>query len=172
MQISERAGRPTFDKALFQTNYSEIFQSFTVTVIKVNEKFSVTPVKGESFSGDERIAEAIETTAVLAASITRADESEQALDAMHQLYLTLIGLQPSLKKQVEIAEANLQALCGTNAGIETICTWPRLEEAVSETDWDAIKAAHPAERASCTRMSTPSPTVVVNKGSGAESDEG
>jgi hypothetical protein len=172
VQISERAGRPTFDKALFQTNYSEIFQSFTVTVIKVNEKFSVTPVKGESFSGDERIAEAIETTAVLAASITRADESEQALDAMHQLYLTLIGLQPSLKKQVEIAEANLQALCGTNAGIETICTWPRLEEAVSETDWDAIKAAHPAERASCTRMSTPSPTVVVNKGSGAESDEG
>ena len=129
-------------------------------------------MKGESFSNDERIAEAVETTTVLAASITRADESKQALDVMHRLYLTLIGLQPSLKKQVEIAEANLQALCGTNAGIETICAWPRVEEEVSETDWDAIKAAHPTERASCTQMSAPSPTVVVNKGYGAESDEG
>ena len=171
VQISAPASRLTFDKALFQKNYAEIVQSFTVTVTKVNDKFSVTPVKGENFSTDERIAEAVETTVVLAASITQADESKQALDAMHQLYLTLIGWQPSLKKQVEIAEANLKALCGTNAGIEDVCNWPRVEEAASETDWDAIKAAHPTERASCTRMSTPSPTVVVNKGAGAESDE-
>ena len=172
VQISEPAGRQTFDKALFQKSYLEIVQSFTLTVMKVNERFSVTPVKGESFSDDERIAEAVKTAAVFAALIKQADESKQALDAMHQLYLILIGWQPSLKKQVEIAEANLKALCGTNAGIEDVCTWPRVEEAVSETDWDAIKAAHPTERASCTRMSTPSPTVVVNKGSGAEPDEG
>ena len=83
----------------------------------------------------------------------------------------MIGLQPSLKKQVEIAEANLKALCGTHAGIEAICTWPRAEEEVSTTDWDAIKDAYPVESTACTRIGNPSPLVSLKKGSNAEADE-
>jgi len=169
--ISESAGRQTIDRALFRKNYLEIVQSFTVTSTKLSDKFSITPVKGEDFSTDERISEAVTATAELAAAITHADESKQALDAMHQIYLGLIGLQPSLKKQVEIAEANLKARCGTHAGIEAVCTWPRVEEEITTTDWDAIKDAHPVETAACTRTGNPSQSVVLKKGSGAEADE-
>lgn len=169
--ISESAGRQTIDRALFRKNYLEIVQSFTVTSTKLSDKFSITPVKGEDFSTDERISDAVTATAALAAAITQADELKQALDVIHQIYLELIGLQPSLKKQVEIAEANLKALCGTHAGIETICTWPRAEEEVSATNWDAIKDAYPVESAACTRMGSPSQSVVLKKGSDAEVDE-
>jgi hypothetical protein len=171
VNISESSGRQTIDKALFRKNYLEIVQSFTVTAMKLSDKFSITPVKGEDFSNDERISDVIKATAALASAVTRADESKQALDAMHQIYLELIGLQPSLKKQVEIAEANLKAACGTHAGIEAICTWPRAEEEISTTDWDAIKDAYPVESAACTRMGNPSQSVVLKKGSGPESDE-
>jgi len=171
VNISESAGRQTIDKTLFRKNYLEIVQLFTVTAMKLSDKFSITPVKGEEFSNDERISDVIKATAALASAIASADESKQALDAMHQIYLELIGLQPSLKKQVEIAEANLKSACGTHAGIEAICTWPRAEEEISTTDWDAIKDAHPVETAACTRMGSPSPSVVLKKGSGAESDE-
>lgn len=169
--VSESAGRQTIDKALFRKNYLAIVESFTVTSTKLSDKFSITPVKGEDFSADERISEALTATAELAAAIAYAGESKQALDAMHQIYLEMIGLQPSLKKQVEIAEANLKALCGTHAGIDAICTWPRAEEEVSTTDWDAIKDAHPVETAACTRMGNPSQSVVLKKGSDAEADE-
>ena len=171
VRISESAGRQTFDKALFRKNYFDIVQLFTVTVTQLSSKFSVTSNKSDDFSGDEQIADALATTEALAATITRAEVSTQALDVMHQLYLTLIGMQPSLKKQVAIAEANLQVLCGTHAGIETICSWPRAEEESSKTDWKALKDAHPSEHAACTRLGNPSQTVVLKKGSGAESDE-
>jgi hypothetical protein len=171
VRISESAGRQTLDKTLFRKNYLEIVQSFTVTETQLSSKFSVASNKSADFSGDERIADSLATTAALAAAISRAEESTQALAAMHQLYLSLIGLQPALKKQVAIAEANLQVLCGTHAGIETICSWPRTEEESSKTDWKAIKDAHPSEHAACTRMGNPSQTVVLKKGSGAESDE-
>ena len=171
VSISESAGRQTIDRAQFRKNYLEIVQSLTVTAMKLSDKFSITPVKGEDFSADERISEAVTATAALNAATTRADESKQALDAMHQIYLELIGLQPSLKKQVEIAEANLKALCGTHAGIEAICTWPRAEEEVSTTDWDAIKDAYPVESTACTRIGNPSPLVSLKKGSNAEADE-
>ena len=170
VRISESAGRQTLDKALFRKDHLDIVQSFTVTVTQLSGKFSVTISKGEDFSNDAQIAETLTATAALAAAITRAEESTHALDAMHQLYLTLIGLQPALKKQVAIAEANLQVLCGTHAGIETICSWPRAEEESSKTDWKAIKDTHPSEHAACTRMGNPSQTVVLKKGSGAESD--
>ena len=171
VRISESAGRQTLDKALFRKNYFEIVQSFTVTETQLSSKFSVASNKSDDFSGDERIADSLATTAALAAAITREEESTHALDAMHQLYLTLIGVQPALKKQVAIAEANLQVLCGTHAGIETVCTWPRMQEESSKTDWKAIKDAHPSEHAACTRMGNPSQTVVLRKGFGAESDD-
>jgi hypothetical protein len=140
-------------------------------VKQLGARFSVLPNKGEDFSSDDLVAEVITATAALGAAITQAEESKQALDSMHQIYLSLLGLQPALKKQVEIAEASLKVLCGTNTGIETICTWPRAEEEVSKTDWKAIKDAHPAEYSECTRMSAPSQSIVLKKGSGAESDE-
>ena len=171
VRISESTGRHTFDKALFRKNHPDIVQSFTVNELKLVGKFTVTSNKSEDFSNYEQIAETLTTTAAMAAAITRAEESTKALDSMHQLYLALIGLQPTLKKQVAIAEANLQVLCGANAGIETICSWLRTEEDLSKTDWKAIKDAHPTEHAACTRMGHPSQTVVLKKGSGAESDE-
>jgi hypothetical protein len=171
VRISESAGRQTLDKTLFRKNYFEIVQSFTVTETQLGSKFSVASNKSDNFSGDERIADSLATTAALAAAITRAEESTQALADMHQLYLSLIGLQPALKKQVAIAEANLQVLCGTHAGIDTVCSWPRMQEQSSRTDWKAIKDAHPSEHAACTRMGNPSQTVVLKKGTGAESDE-
>jgi len=171
IDVLDTAGRQTLDKALFKESHPEIVKLFTVTSTEVMSKFSIVSIKGESFTTDARLAGVVASTEALDAALQSADESKSALDAMHLLYLALIGLQPVLKKSLAIAEANLQVLCRVNAGIDGICSWPRTEKEASETDWKAIKEAHPAEYAACTRMGSGSQRVNFKRGAGAESDE-
>ena len=171
IEISETAGRETIDKKLFEELHADIVRSFTVNSIVLKGKFAIVPNKDESFTSDSRLAGVMAATGVLDAAVSSADDSKSALDQMHQVYLTLIGLQPVLTKSLSIAEANLQVLCGVNAGIEEVCSWPRIEEESSKTDWKAIKLAHPSDYAACTRMGSSSQRVNFMRGAGAESSE-
>jgi hypothetical protein len=172
IDVAETAGRQTLDRALFKDAHPGIVAAFTVTATEVIPKFSITSMKGEDFASDARLASVVASTGSLEAAIQRAEVTNGALDSMHQLFLTLIGLEPALKKSRAIAEANLKVLCGINAGIDGICTWSRTEKETMETDWKAIKDAHPAEHAACMRMGTPSQRVNFKRGAGAESSEG
>ena len=169
--ISETAGRETFDKKMFAELHADIVKTFTMTSIVLKGKFSIVPVRDESFASDDRLVLVVAATGALDAAVSSADDSKSALDQMHQVYLTLIGLQPVLTKSLSIAEANLQVLCGVNAGIEEVCLWPRIEEESSKTDWKAIKLAHPSDYAACTRMGSSSQRVNFMRGAGAESSE-
>jgi hypothetical protein len=171
INVTESAGRHTLDKKRFGELYAELIEQFTTTSVTLKGKFTVVPITDESLASDHRLASIVSATLDLDTAVHRADASENALSQMHERYLTLIGLQPALTKDCSIAEVNLQVLCGENAGIEDVCTWPRSEERAIEIDWKAIKALHPAEYAACMRMGSSSTRVNFVRGGGSESSE-
>jgi hypothetical protein len=96
------------------------------------------------------------------------DSSDQRdeIIKMHALYLSLLSVEPVLKKHKEVARAHLMLLCGESAGIEELFSWRREPKDVIKIDWDAIKATHPAEVAACTTIGNPTPRVRIKRGSG------
>ena len=50
--------------------------------------------------------------------------------------------QAPLGWKTEIAEANVKVACGSAAGIENVCAWPRTIEERSKIDKDALRVKH------------------------------
>jgi len=52
-------------------------------------------------------------------------ESTEDQEVLHDHYLRVLGIESEALWKKQISEAQLKTLCGSNAAIESICTWPR-----------------------------------------------
>ncbi len=165
--------RPRFalDNDLFKQNHPEIVAAFTTVLTEFSSKtFRVVPNRGEALDSDGELAEVVAVTSDLERVLQEPTDDRDEIVRMHTLYFTMIATQPVLKKQKEIAEARIKVLCGVNAGIEGVCSWRRVNEEKSRIDWESIKAAHPAEHASCSSWREPVTKVKIRRGGGGGYD--
>jgi hypothetical protein len=165
VEIGQSAGRRNY-RDLFEQNYPELAAKYSSTMTEVAGVVTVKSVRNEIFSADEELAEVVTLTESLLQQINRSSDQRDEIAEMHALYLSLLSVEPVLKKHKEVARAHLMLLCGESSGIEELCAWRREPKDVIKIDWDAIKATHPAEVAACTTIGNPTPRVRIKRGSG------
>jgi hypothetical protein len=165
VDIGQSAGRRSY-RDLFEQNYPELVAKHSSTMTEIAGVVTVKSVRNEIFSPDEELAEVVTLTESLMPQINSSSDQRDEIAAMHALYLSLLSVEPVLKKHKEVARAHLMLLCGESAGIEELCSWRRTPRNVIAIDWDTIKATHPAEVAACTTFGNPTPRVRIKRGSG------
>jgi len=165
VDIGQAAGRRNY-RDLFEQNYPKLVAQYSSTMTEVAGVVTVKSVRNEIFSPDEELAEVVTLTESLLQQINGSSDQRDEIAKMHALYLSLLSVEPVLKKHKEVAKANIMLLCGESAGIEELCSWRREPKDVIKIDWDTIKAAHPAEVAACTTFGDPTPRVRIKRGSG------
>jgi hypothetical protein len=165
VDIGQSAGRRSY-RDLFEQNYPELVAKYSSTMTEIAGVVTVKSVRNEIFSPDEELAEVVTLTESLMPQINSSSDQRDEIAAMHALYLSLLSVEPVLKKHKEVARAHLMLLCGESAGIEELCSWRRTPRDVIAIDWDTIKATHPAEVAACTTFGNPTPRVRIKRGSG------
>jgi hypothetical protein len=165
VEIGQSAGRRSY-RDLFEQNYPELVAKYSSTMTEIAGVVTVKSVRNEIFSADEELAEVVTLTESLMPQINNSSDQRDEIAAMHALYLSLLSVEPVLKKHKEVARAHLMLLCGESAGIEELCSWRRTPRNVIAIDWDTIKATHPAEVAACTTFGNPTPRVRIKRGSG------
>jgi hypothetical protein len=165
VEIGQSAGRRSY-RDLFEQNYPELVAKYSSTMTEIAGVVTVKSVRNEIFSPDEELAEVVTLTESLMPQINSSSDQRDEIAAMHALYLSLLSVEPVLKKHKEVARAHLMLLCGESAGIEELCSWRRTPRNVIAIDWDTIKATHPAEVAACTTFGNPTPRVRIKRGSG------
>jgi hypothetical protein len=165
VEIGQSAGRRSY-RDLFEQNYPELVAKYSSTMTEIAGVVTVKSVRNEIFSADEELAEVVTLTESLMPQINSSSDQRDEIAAMHALYLSLLSVEPVLKKHKEVARAHLMLLCGESAGIEELCSWRRTPRNVIAIDWDTIKATHPAEVAACTTFGNPTPRVRIKRGSG------
>jgi len=165
VDIGQSAGRRSY-RDLFEQNYPELVAKYSSTMTEIAGVVTVKSVRNEIFSPDEELAEVVTLTESLMPQINSSSDQRDEIAAMHALYLSLLSVEPVLKKHKEVARAHLMLLCGESAGIEELCSWRRTPRNVIAIDWDTIKATHPAEVAACTTFGNPTPRVRIKRGSG------
>jgi hypothetical protein len=165
VDIGQSAGRRSY-RDLFEQNYPELVAKYSSTMTEIAGVVTVKSVRNEIFSADEELAEVVTLTESLMPQINNSSDQRDEIAAMHALYLSLLSVEPVLKKHKEVARAHLMLLCGESAGIEELCSWRRTPRNVIAIDWDTIKATHPAEVAACTTFGNPTPRVRIKRGSG------
>lgn len=165
VDIGQSAGRRSY-RDLFEQNYPELVAKYSSTMTEIAGVVTVKSVRNEIFSPDEELAEVVTLTESLMPQINSSSDQRDEIAAMHALYLSLLSVEPVLKKHKEVARAHLMLLCGESSGIEELCSWRRTPRNVIAIDWDTIKATHPAEVAACTTFGNPTPRVRIKRGSG------
>jgi hypothetical protein len=165
VEIGQSAGRRSY-RELFEQNYPELVAGYSSTMTEVAGVATVKSVRNEDYSSDGELVEVVTLTDSLMQLINDSSDQRDEIIKMHALYLSLLSVEPVLKKHKEVARAHLMLLCGESAGIEELFSWRREPKDVIKIDWDAIKATHPAEVAACTTIGNPTPRVRIKRGSG------
>jgi hypothetical protein len=165
VEIGQSAGRRSY-RDLFEQNYPELVAKYSSTMTEVAGVVTVKSVRNEDYSSDGELVEVVTLTDSLMQLINDSSDQRDEIIKMHALYLSLLSVEPVLKKHKEVARAHLMLLCGESAGIEELCSWRREPKDVIKIDWGTIKATHPAEVAACTTFGDPTPRVRIKRGSG------
>ena len=142
IDLQERKALVRFDDAGFKEKYPKIWMEFVVTSPEMKQRFTWVEPKGKVFDLQKINLELhdllAESVSLAKSSITR----ESAAEKLHFLYLRILTFRVPLVWTTELAEANVKSACGSAAGIEDVCAWPRSVEEVSKINRDALKAKH------------------------------
>ena len=88
-------------------------------------------------------------------------EGNSITTTIHNLYLGVISMQAYADWEMQLASANIKNLCGSNEGIEGICTWKRAEQIDEKFDRKALAEAHPEIVEEFIITSAPTKAVIV-----------
>jgi len=144
-------GAPSFKATIFR--YSSptnkvIYDSFVTKksiggsfkCLGVNTKAKTFPVlhNEEKAAKDKYTADKATNDNVVAGTVTRT----KTLEDKHKEYLELIMEKEEVDVEITLRELEIKKLCGSNEGIDGVCTWKRDEKFAF--DATAFKNKHPA----------------------------
>jgi len=158
VEVQKRNARASFDEAAFAEAHPKIHASLTAPVTKVKGKFVQLSTKGVDHT---LIAPEIDdvVSAVGNAATTVSDGAGDVAE-LHSLYLELLSMLAPLTLRDAVLKAEVQARCGTAAGINGVCTWNRALETELKFDRTALKSQRPELHARFMTTKETAPAVV------------
>jgi hypothetical protein len=123
-EVTNRPGRTKpFDKVRFSKDHPDLAALYTVVEAGKRGSIDVVPfadyaaIEAQVF---EELTAAQSQLELLKMQVTPATGQ---LDAMHAIFLSLLGLKGIFEGDKLIAEVQLMNLCGNSAGIKDVCRW-------------------------------------------------
>lgn len=131
-----------FAKEKFAESYPDLYESFLRTEQRLTQRFSLKT------AGNSNPIPALPTDFINLESrfgdlLAQAQSGTSPLEDIHRAHLELLGFQAKATWDLELAEANLKASCGTGGGLADLCTWPRTMGETEKFDLAAFRASHP-----------------------------
>jgi len=139
----ERKDRKVFDPEAFQNRYPDLFIQFTKTTTRIAPRLTWTRPKDFNNAIENLNPELFKYGKTIAPIIEKARAGKVDSETVHKHYLRVLGFQARAGWQLEIAKANVQYICGKNAGIQGICKWSRVEKVTKTFDQPAFIEAFP-----------------------------
>lgn len=130
-----RNGRISFDKANFELEQPELFEAFRDEKVTLSGSFRLLNGNDSEVSSSD-IEDPRESFL-----LSKKVEGQSA--ELHRDYLKLLSIQAELRWKAEELETALRLSCGTNSGIEGICTWARKMKSKSVLNTDRLKLEFP-----------------------------
>lgn len=113
--------KPKFMKEAFESENPDLFGKYLEQVSSWSQAFRLKAKKLDRSSLDKEFVEEIERIEAMVNAVTSVEEAYLLNEP--QLFVTNLMALSSWNEEVSIAK--LKVLCGTNAGIENICSWTR-----------------------------------------------
>jgi len=158
--VQERAGARKFDQKSFMEKHPDLYAKFVTQEKSIKGRFLMTSVKKWNRTLEEISPD---LSAILTQFESELEKVEGNLitTTIHNLYLGVISMQAYADWEMQLASANIKNLCGSNEGIEGICTWKRTEQIDEKFDRKALAEAHPEIVEEFMITSAPTKAVIV-----------
>jgi hypothetical protein len=163
--VQERAGARKFDVKAFMDKHPEIYAKFVTNEKSVKGRFSVTSVKNWSRTLDEISPDLSALLNQFQVELNQT-QGNSITSSIHNLYLGVLSIQAYADWEMELASSNLKHLCGLNEGIESICSWRRVEQIDEKFDRKSFSDAHPELIEEFTITSAPTKAVIIEPKAG------
>jgi T5orf172 domain len=135
-----RTGASFFNIDRFAQMHPDIYAKYEFTETTFYQRFKVQTPNAKDFSLRDANPEAWEYLDTFSHMLEIVPESVEDQEALHGQYLRVLGIESEALWKKQISEAQLKTLCGPNAAIESICTWPRENKERLVFDEDAFKS--------------------------------
>jgi len=120
-----RTGATFFNIDRFAETHPDLYPKYEVTETTFYQRFKVNTPKAKDYSLRDVNPEAWELLDTFDHMLEIVPESTEDQEVLHGHYLRVLGIESEALWKKQISEAQLKTLCGPNAAIESICTWPR-----------------------------------------------
>ena len=158
--VQERAGARKFDQKSFMEKYPDLYAKFVTQEKSIKGRFLMTSVKKWNRTLEE-ISPDLSAILTQFESELEKVEGNSITTTIHNLYLGVISMQAYADWEKNLAEVQIKNLCGSNEGIEGICTWKRAEQIDEKFDRKALAEAHPEIVEEFMITSAPTKAVIV-----------
>lgn len=146
LQKQKRGPKKVFNEDLFKKSYPEIYQAYLQKDSKGS--FRLVPAKKDWVSkADLIMPDQLRLLEEFEELLKTSNYSLDFVFNIHDPYLGVLEIKKFVEFQETIAGTKLRVLTGSNAGIEEICKWERVE--VLTLNKAELKANHPAEYEAC-----------------------
>lgn len=156
-----RAGTIKFDKKLFAELYPELYAKYVLdkTYISGSFRFITSKASIEILSGLS--AEQQEALGAFSTLIESPLKNLEYAFELHGAHLEVVELSRYAQWNEMIAKTKLQALNGEYDGIDSICSWKRIEKTKQELDSKLVRANHPEEYAQCSSQGESTEVITI-----------
>jgi hypothetical protein len=158
--VQERAGARKFDQKSFMEKYPDLYAKFVTKEKSIKGRFLMNSVKKWNRTLEE-ISPDLSAILTQFESELEKVEGNSITTTIHNLYLGVISMQAYADWEKNLAEVQIKNLCGSNEGIEGICTWKRAEQIDEKFDRKALAEVHPEMVEEFMITSVPTKAVIV-----------
>ena len=166
LDVQKRKPISKFDEAGFKKKYPRLWNEFVIINKEMKHRFTWT--KSKDLKLDlQKLNSGLHDLIAETASLTKSGiVRESTAQKLQHNYLRALTIQAPLGWKTEIAEANVKVACGSAAGIENVCAWPRTIEERSKIDKDALRVKHLKKYEEFSSQSSGSEAAVLAKDRG------
>jgi hypothetical protein len=125
---------PKFSVTKLKSDHKELYEKYCIKTYAIAETFKVLVEPPDRDKLDREFLDEFESIEIAVVEIT--DLSDAYLLNLSQLALT--RLESLSQWDMDLAEAELQNLCGEHEGIDGVCSWVRKESSTSKFDVDTF----------------------------------
>lgn len=142
INVQRRSGKTKFDSKAFKEKYPEIYEQFVIRKPKIRGSFRPTASDKSTKTLMEVDLQAHRVIEDLLSKIESPGNMHNAAE-IHDAFLSVKSQLAFAEWETNVSLVQLRILCGTNDGIDGICSWKRTAYVDEKLDEKSLKDTYP-----------------------------
>ena len=156
-----RAGAIKFDEKLFAERYPDLYEKYVLDKTSISGSFRYVKSKLDIEVSSVLSVEEQESLSKFSDLIESPVKNLEYAFTLQDAHLKVVELSRFAEWNEMIVKVKLQVLNGENDGIESICSWKRIEKAEQKLDSKLVKNNHPEEYAECSVQGQSTEAIII-----------